>query len=455
MKIIDLFKAIMAIMAIMALFEIEEIILLYVILSMRKEIMSQPYGVTPKIIIKDKSKIDRVMDKALSFSWIYFIFFAFAIFLFVLQKLDNSFFNGFYWAVLTSLLIPGIINILNNEIKADMFYNIIALVFLALFLTYFGQLEENEIYDKFKVYILAGYMSVFFYSIFVLIKAKREKEYFCSKLYKDLAYQIPNNKIYEYDIAELIKKCDKYFIDFLDKRRKVRDITDICFGTIYKRSSYYQKRINALVIVSVFILVGINMLLSWYLKQSSIPFCIISSILLITVYLIKRIDDKYFYRIFIRMFLGEWGCILVGNKLNYISLRKIGKWGKNNNFVESMLNFAAFFRAIAFSDRIHDTNKIQVIAEELIELTDMHGFQNDLDWIDMIPCIIVVLFSYEKSGKISMRAKDFFYDKQLYKSKREVECYLYGFWTEIKGRVLSKDDERLVDKFIMQIVRCN
>ena len=132
-----------------------------------------------------------------------------------------------------------------------------------------------------------------------------------------------------------------------------------------------------------------------------------------------------------------------------------GKWGKNNNFVESMLNFAAFFRAIAFSDRIHDTNKIQVIAEELIELTDMHGSQNNLDWIDMIPCIIVALFSYERSEKISMRAKEFFYDKQLYKSKREVECYLYGFWTEIKGRVLSKDDERLVDKFIMQIVRCN
>lgn len=161
------------------------IAILIIMFFRRNEWIHQSYGVGSKLLAKEKNQIDKLSDGMLVFAQIVLLFSTFAISFIAINEIDNSVFNSFYYAVMASLLIPSIINVLNEKVKTDMFYWIIILVVLALILVFFGQLDIHGD-SKLRVYVLALYLAVFVSAIFEIVVEKIKNKRNSCRIYRDL-----------------------------------------------------------------------------------------------------------------------------------------------------------------------------------------------------------------------------------------------------------------------------
>lgn len=232
---------------------------------------------------------------------------------------------------------------------------------------------------------------------------------------------------------ELIEYCEKYFDNYIHCYKKLKRFFRIEYVNalgIYKKYWY----LRATRFMKIFILISV---LWGILGRNAITLLCIA-ILIILVYIYKRVDQDFLYWLTIRLFGGEWGYIICfKNKLKLVGINHLKKRSKAHKFVCSYLNIAALCRMAAFNDEIGKQETICLITKNLNELFTYY-VDDELrgNWLIHIPLWIAALFEFQVTQRIDEDVKRTL-QMSFGEQQANIFIFLQSFWVDMKRKKLS------------------
>jgi len=155
------------------------------------------------------------------------------------------------------------------------------------------------------------------------------------------------------------------------------------------------------------------------------------------------------YKIGIRYFYDEWGYYLTdacnGKFVGTVQIFEISKFHK---YIHSFLDIVALCRAVAIADKINGEQKICIITNNLSDLFKKYTDYNDNpDWIMIIPLWIAALFEFDITGKLRNDIKSTLLMSVRKNNKADISIFLQSFWVDIKREELKNGILRYVQSF--------
>lgn len=426
------------------------IIVLSALWLMRNTIKKQPIGMPKKILHSDKTLIEKICDILPITSFVICLITLLVLIFYIVDALNPQAFSSVYSIFLTAGVSSSIFEINIKDEKMFEWQLIPMILFGVLsFLKDLGMEDENK---KIVFWALAIYIVFLVVSVIIRIKNNRGRKVrkYNKKIYKDLFYRTTNCEVDYMDNLELIIYLERYFSMFETSYKKKKDIKRIKFGTpygIYK--DYWYNRVAKMIkiislICELIICLNAIILSQWWI----LLFVGFFGILYLLIHFIKIEDGDYLKRILIRAYYDEWGCFLEGEKIKFVGNIQMIERGYKYNFVHAMLNLAAFCRAISFDDKINGKNRMQIVIDNLYELTIMHRKEKELYWIEIIPLLIASLFEYNNTGMIFENVKQLFQECNFNDDvQRDIRCFLQGLWATITGRMPTSNDGLFIRSF--------
>lgn len=429
---------------------VASIIVLSGLWLMRKTIKKQLRGVPEKALHTDKTLIENICDAMPIGSFVICLVTLLALGFYIVDYLNPEMFSLLYGVFLTLGASSGIVGIIKKDEKTYEWQLVLVVLFGVL-----NSLKDLGIEGERKelaFWILSVYIIISIVALVSVIKSNKSGKVrkYDKKVYKDLFYRTTNLEIKNINSAELIKYLENYYWMFQKNYNKKKDIKRIEFGTPYgiEKDYWYNRVAKTIKIISLIceILFCVNaiILAQWWILWYVGFF----GILYVLIYFIKIEDGDYLKRILIRMYYDEWGCFLEGNKVEFVGNVQMLECGYKYKFVHAILNLVAFCRAISFDDSVNGKNRMQMVIDNLCELTIMHKQEKEWHWIEIIPLVIASLFEYNNTGIISNKVKQLFKECEFKDNeKRDMRCFLQGIWTTITGRMPTSNDGLFIRNF--------
>lgn len=417
---------------------------------MRNTIKKEPIGVFKKVLHSDKTLIEKIYDIFPVASLVICLLVFLVLIFYIINDLSPQAFSSVYSVFLATGAFSSVFELILKDEKM-LVWQLISMVLLGL-LSVLKDLGMDGESKRIIFWVLAIYIVFLVVSVIVRIKnskGKKVKKY-NKKLYKDLFYRTTNCEADHMSKLELIKHLEKYFSAFTRNYNKKRNIKKIEFGTPYgiNRDYWYNriaKRIKVIFIIcGAIICLNAIFLSQWWMLFSLVYFVI----LYILICAIKIEDGDYLKRILIRLYYDEWGCFLIGNKVEFVgNVQTIGQ-GNKYKFVHAILNLAAFYRVISFDDRINGNHRMKIVIDNLCDLTKTQKQEGEQNWIEILPLIMASLFEYNNTGMISGNVKKLIYEYKFSDNeKRDMQYFLQGLWATVTGRMPTSNDGLFIRNF--------
>ncbi|EHI58242.1 MAG: hypothetical protein ACLTC4_02315 [Hungatella hathewayi] len=272
---------------------------------------------------------------------------------------------------------------------------------------------------------------------------------------KDLIWRISKIKLDDLDVFELIKNSEKFYDQFLKYYKKIPDIFNIEYANLHGRYKFNWYK-NASKKMKFFFVA--NILLLFILSRTNIEYTIYITLMMfvfvINIIVLKKLDESYLESLAIRYFYDDWGfCVSCAKKIEFVGNIEMIEVSKYHHFIHSILDIAAFNRAIYMKDKFYKTNVISLVSKNMLELTSNYQSKNK-NWVQYIPLWITALFDYDLNGEIEFDICKKF--QECCENEYERECinvFLYSFWTYITRVMPADDKSSLVFNFMKYIER--
>lgn len=439
----------------------------FMLLLLRKKVRNEKETMPQRSISKVRSFGERVLDVFFNISWLFPIgVIIYIVMLFIpdmwIQKIMD-WYKGIFIVALFPIFLTWIKE-QNFKIKSIWNVSLFALTVFFSIVGYTidtGKIEEISQYRVLLNMLMTIFIVVFFAAL--LEMRKERNEYYSKKISKrgirkDLYHRTPGLEVNVLDI-DLIKSCEKYFSEYMDRYGKIKGLCTIEYVKLtgvysklwYKKAACFMKIFMVLSTLVVIIKMGFgmeNMLL--VLVGLMIGFGVMVGIC-------KHIDEKHLYKIGIRYVYDEWGYYMTCRSRNkFVGRVQLIEVSKYHKYVHSFLDIAALCRAIAFNDKMHEERKICIITRSFGELfADYTDYNQKKDWVMVIPLWISALFEFFVTGKVEDKTKVILLDSADKRVSTNIFIFLQSFWADMERKYLQDGISEYVQLFKEELFDCS
>lgn len=376
----------------------------------------------------------------------------------VIQKV-YEWYRGIFIVALFPILFPWIKE-KNFNIKSIWNGCLIALTSLLSLACYLIDMEDIKVISDYReIWDILLTMQVITFIAAMLEIRKESKKNYSKKISKkgirkDLYYRTPR-LILDVSNVELIRCCEKYFDEYTCRYRKIKELHTIEYVNLagvhkelwYKKAACFMKTFGVLSIGGTIFSIYFEEL---YKIQLVMGLIIIFGVLII---IYKHIDMKCLYRIGIKYFYDEWGYYLTyicrdKCRDKFVGTSQMLESSKFHKYIHSFLDIVALCRAVTVSDKINGEKKICIITSNLSELfANYSDYNENQNWVMVIPLWIAALFEFNVTGKISEDAKVILMKSVNENVRAHISIFLQSFWADIERKELKDGISKYIQLF--------
>lgn len=129
-------------------------------------------------------------------------------------------------------------------------------------------------------------------------------------------------------------------------------------------------------------------------------------------------------------------------------MSELPKCSKVHKYIHSFLDIVALCRAVTVSDKINGEKKICIITSNLSELfANYSDYNENQNWVMVIPLWIAALFEFNVTGKISEDAKVILMKSVNENVRAHISIFLQSFWADIERKELKDGISKYIQLF--------
>lgn len=303
--------------------------------------------------------------------------------------------------------------------------------------------------------LIAGFISTFIMSFYKIIKQKGKSTLNLRKgLRKDL-YNRTSSIDLNVSNTERIRKMESFVSEYLKRYRKIKGLRLIEYVKVlgvYREEWYNRvKRYFIVLMVVTLVFCGVEgMILSQPYFLNSVGLIVF---FVITICILKHIDEDYLYKMAIRFWYSEWSyCLYFTDKCRLVGIVQLFQYGKCNRYVYALLDYVAYLRVIYTEDETNKTKNIKLLSKNLSLLYEEYKDVRTSDWINVLPLWILAFYEYllweEIGSKTSEVLKLSIKDEDDWK---RISIFMQSFVVDLFRRDLNKQDINLVKHFVDKV----
>lgn len=272
---------------------------------------------------------------------------------------------------------------------------------------------------------------------------------------KDLYCRTPGIMLYTSDV-ELIKCCERYFDEYIYRYKKLKDLRTIEYvnlagshrETWYRRSARFVKFFFCISVVIVFI----RMIFNISYKQLIVLGLMFLFVILVRIF--KCIDIECLYIVGIRYVYDQWGYYLTHKNDKFVGTVQVLELSKYHKYVHSFLDIVAFYRAIAFYDKIEGLRRICVVSNNLGDLFMKYSnYKKERSWTMVIPLWAAALFEFSVTGTIGKSVKTTLLQSFDENARADISIFLQSFWADMERKNLKDGVSDFVQQFEVELLK--
>lgn len=386
------------------------------------------------------------------------------IFIFVSHVSDRVIetFCEWYVGIFVTALLPIIFSYIDDRLlKGKSIWKKMLLI-VAIILSIVGFIIAKDIIKLADIRLIVSIlMSVFFLMFLsVLINVRKEKaEYYSKKLSKKGIRRDLYNRTSRLDVnikkTELVRCCEKYFDCYIRSLKKIKGLRTIEYVTLGMQGKkiWYTKVTNYMEIALVGSIYYIIVNMELGITCEHIQAIVYIVVFIILQKVLKCMNYDFLQVIVIRYFYDEWGYYLTdGEKDKFVGTVQLIETSKYHRYVHSFLDITALCRAIVADDKLNKENKICIVSNNLSDLfLNYSDFEEEKNWIMVLPLWIAALFEFSVTGKIDGSVKKILLESVNENVKADINIFLQSFWVDMERKELDEEISKYIYLFEMEL----